>query len=112
MIKTMAELRAEPEPLPPKHGETWGPWRLDATALTLTYEGEEGSYELDLEDLTTSAMMLDWIFQVQKKAWCSAEDIKYLLEALDVLIDPQATLCSWGEEKTLNATAHLKKLLT
>jgi hypothetical protein len=96
---------------PPVHGQTWGPWRLDAKSLELFYRRNRWTYEIDLEKLTTSAAMLDWIFQVQLKVWCSASDIKHLLEAFHALFRPQATLCSGGFSKTLDATRHLKKLL-
>jgi hypothetical protein len=86
---------------------TYGPWKFDARKLTLTHIKED--YEVNVTDMTNSAKMLDWIFQVSNKAWCSREDAGHLLDALDNLLDPQANLCSFGENKPFNPTQHLKK---
>lgn len=78
----------------PADGQKWADWRFDRTILTLTGYG----YEVDLEQMTTSAGMLDWIFQVAKKGWCTPDCLYGLIEALQELLDPQATLCSGGGE--------------
>ena len=91
----------------PAHGVCWGPWRYDATLLTLTHEG--AAYEIDLETCTSSARVLDWIFQVTAKRWCTAHDAHLLLLALDALLSPQATLCSWGQSKTLDVRWYLQE---
>jgi hypothetical protein len=35
-----------------------------------------------------------------------------VVQALDDLLNPQSTLCSLGQAKTLNATQHLQKLIS
>lgn len=102
-FKTFDEL-LKPEPI--RDGHEWGPWRLDAKLLTLTHIR---GYEIDLERIHSSAEMLDWIFQVLHKIWCTPETTKGLLDAFDALFDPQANLCSMGHSKTINPTAHLRQ---
>jgi hypothetical protein len=80
------------------HG--WGPWRLDPELLTLTCEG----YEIDLEECLTPAAVLDWICQVAGKSWADDETLACLVRALDDILTPQATLCSWGRAKRLTRT--------
>jgi hypothetical protein len=64
--------------------------------------------------MDTSAAMLDWIFQVSNKRWCTAEDSGDLLEALRDIFSPQGRLCSGacgsggGPGKTLDAEAYLR----
>jgi hypothetical protein len=102
-----------PEPRAPCHGKMWGPWKLNARNLTLTHTKAYPSsdYEINLERMNTSGQMLDWIFQVHDKTWCSPQDMGLLIAALRELFHPQSTLCSGGGSHTLDATAHLQKLL-
>jgi hypothetical protein len=92
----------------PKHGDTWGNWQYDAKVMVLTYLPED--YEIDLEQCTTSAKTMDRIFQLCNKTWLSAKDGGDMLQALNDLLDPQANLCSFGQDKKFDATKHLKNL--
>ena len=95
---------------------TWGRWRLDTDTLELIYRNDRGRdiYPIDLERMGTSAAMLDWIFQLHKKNWTSAEDLGDLIAALQDIFDPQGWLCSFGctgaPGKKIDATAHLRGL--
>ena len=93
------------QPPRPEHGDTWGNWRYDAKRLVLTHVPH--NYEIDLQDCSTSSKTLDWIFQMESKMWMTHEDKGNLLDALDDLIDPQATLCSGGASKNLDVKKHL-----
>jgi hypothetical protein len=75
----------------------WGHWALDPKNLTLTHTAE--GYEIDLERVRTSAAILDWIFQLQHKAWADAGTMHDLLRAFDDILAPQANYCSWEEDK-------------
>jgi hypothetical protein len=55
--------------------------------------------------------MLDWIFQIRKKAWATNKIMGDLLTAFKDMFRPQALLCSGGHDKKLDARAHLGKLL-
>lgn len=80
----------------------WGGWTLDDENLELHWHADEGpwvGYDVDLERCRTSAETLDWIAQVAQKTWATPEVIGSLVEALVACLDPQATLCSLGEER-------------
>ena len=84
---------------------------FDAERLVVVYRDEEGDdlYEVDLEKMTSSSKMLDWIFQVREKGWASPKDVGDFVQALDDLFRPQANLCSGGADKHLDATKFLRK---
>jgi hypothetical protein len=111
---TAAQLLHEYAPPPLFHGRHWGEWTLDAERLCLVYDGKPvdrgdgsgitegverylafvGKYEIDIEHVSSSAAMLDWIYQINKKAWANARVVKDLLSAFQDIFDPQANLCS------------------
>lgn len=74
-------------------------WTVDWKRYMLQHEVPV--YEIDLEELTTPAAMLDWIFQLTTKTWIHELDIACVVEWFGLLLDPQATLCSRGQSKTL-----------
>ncbi len=87
----------------------WGPWRYERQNLTLVLREESCRYEVDLERCTSSAETLDWIMQVASKTWATPEGIAGLVHALRDLLQPQATLCSFGVERgLLNITRQLQ----
>jgi hypothetical protein len=77
----------------------WGPWRLcpKTNALVLTDKGGYEAYYVDLNDCLNSAEMLDWIYQVAGKSYASDEVIAGLIRALNDVMMPQASLCSFGQ---------------
>lgn len=80
----------------------FGKWTFNPSNLTITLNDPEVyEYEIDLETITNSAQMLDWIFQIKKKTWVTHEIMFDLLTALNVLLDPQCNYCSWGENYTV-----------
>jgi hypothetical protein len=96
---------------PPADGDWWGPWRYNAKTLVLEYYDEDGKfgYEVDLERCNSSAEVLDWIFQLETKNWCGYEYLGQLVRALGDLLDPQANICSGGEDKSFDAGAYLRR---
>jgi hypothetical protein len=80
------------------HGRLWGVWQLNAERLALVHTPD--GYEIDLEDISTSAQMLDWIFQVRR--WASPQEMADLLTALGDIFQPQANLCSGGSDKRID----------
>ena len=81
----------------------WGPWVLARESLEL-YAGQSPfGYGVDLERCLTSGEMLDWIMQVARKSWASHEMIGQLVEALNDLLNPQGTLCSFASQKAIPA---------
>ena len=81
----------------------FGHWIHNQSNNTLEYHDNEGRflYYVDFDRCRTSAQVLDWIFQIHQKDWCSAQDMHDLLKAICYVIDPQANLCSFEMSKTL-----------
>jgi len=95
----------------PRHGDTWGPWRFDAKRLVLQFIADNGAewYEIDLEEMTSSAQMLDAIFQQAGKVWCKEpENLGHLIQALHDLLYPQQNLCSFGVNRNFDSSKYLK----
>ena len=76
-------------------------WKFDPDRLVLDlYDGEgRWIYEVDFERCSTSAEVLDWIFQVAGKTWCTDKILGGLIHMLDKILHPQATLCGSGRER-------------
>jgi len=49
----------------------WGRWSLQRDNWTLVYQEED--YAIDLEDCNTSAELLDWILQIERKSWATPQ---------------------------------------
>lgn len=79
-------------------GASLGPWRYRPDNLTLEHAS---GYYVDLERCCSSAEVLDCLCQVASKAWCSDEALGQLVRLLDLLLRPQATLCSCGRGRTI-----------
>ena len=82
----------------------YGPWQFHRNNLILRHA--KTGYEIDLEECGTSAEILDWIFQVAGKSWATDKTIADLIRALEDLIDPQATICSWGVDRPFDLKMH------
>ena len=78
--------------------ETSWTFETETAALTLYIEGR-WTYEVDLERCRTSAQVLDWIMQVASKQWSTDAIVASLVRAINDLLAPQATLCSFGIER-------------
>jgi len=76
---------------------SFGSWTFNSKNLTLLHENP--TYEIDLERCTSSAQVLDWIFQINAKTWADDFCVADLVHAFRVTLDPQRTLCSFGREK-------------
>jgi hypothetical protein len=88
----------------------WGSWKLDPERRVLEHIDGRG-YEIDLEQMTSSAEVLDWYHQIAVKEWVSNEDLGQLVRAIHELLSPQANLCGGGIDKKFNATEYLDKTL-
>jgi hypothetical protein len=90
---------------------TTNPWKIDPKTVTLFLEDKNESprdYYIPLEQLKTSAKVLDWIMQITSKVDISDRVIAWLVRDLNRILRPQATLCSGGKEK---GPIDVKKLL-
>lgn len=77
----------------------WGRWVYSARTYTLRHA--RYGYRVHLREMTDSAKMLDWIFQVRGKPEMAA-DLADLLHALDDLLDVQSSYCPCGRGKTVD----------
>lgn len=87
---------------PPKHGDTWGRWRLNGEGGYWSLD--IGSYYIRLDHILTNAAMNDWLFQLAGKSWVTPEDLGHLVLAFNEIFMPQANLCSMGTDKKLKPT--------
>jgi hypothetical protein len=97
-----------------KNGARWGDWMLDTDAQVLALdtriEGANHRYEIDLQTITDSAQMLDWIFQLRMKVWVNNDVMGDLLNAFQDIFRPQTFLCGGGHDKKLDARSHLTRM--
>ncbi|OGM08254.1 hypothetical protein A2Z67_00955 [Candidatus Woesebacteria bacterium RBG_13_36_22] len=86
----------------PKAKTRWGGWVYSPLFLTLTYYPT--IYEIDLEEINSSAEMLDWIFKLWNKTWVQSKPkiISDLISAFQDLLAPQKNYCSFGNDKKAN----------
>lgn len=72
----------------------WGKWEFDPEMLVIRWTGR-GIYEFDLEGMSSSRAILDMIFQLNGHidAVFTREDMGYLLEAIERLLNPQGNYC-------------------
>jgi hypothetical protein len=82
-------------------------WQYDVERLVLVHN--ETGYEVDLERMRSSAEMLDWIFQIRPKRWVTSKTMADLLEALEILLEPQAHYCGCGRNLRPKVTAILAR---
>ncbi len=89
------------------------PWQLNKRTLDLSIKRPDirkgpGRYDIDLKQCTTSAEVLDWIMQVEEKRWATDQVLAEFVREIRRILNPQATLCSWGKEQ---GPIDIKKLL-
>src|SRR5262249_26303173 len=81
----------------------WGKWKLDPQSRELVHT--DTLYSIALDDIHSSAAMLDWIFQIQGKAWCDPQTMSDLLAAFRAILQPQANYCSTENDVRPDAKA-------
>ena len=87
----------------------WGVWSFDASRLALVLElAGSPKHSIDLRHMTSSACLLDSIFEVHEKEWANKEIVGDLIAAFQDLFDPRVSVCSNREPRTFDPVAHLK----
>lgn len=73
-------------------------WRYDGQQRIFIHQPT--GYEIDREECATCAGLLDWIFQIAGKneETFPNESLGELIRLMDEIIQPQATMCSFGED--------------
>jgi hypothetical protein len=91
----------------------WGPWHYKSDTIELVYtdpQSHRDEYSIDIERQTSSAQLLDTIYQIADKTWAGPSTVGYLVLAFKELLHPQSTLCSGGMDKRLDdVRGHLEK---
>jgi len=87
----------------------WGKWTFDRENLCLAHRDEH--YEIDLEEVDSSAAMLDWIFQIQSKSWADANTVHDLLRAFSDILDPQVNYCPGEQDRRPNVGKILRAFI-
>ena len=82
--------------------EGWNGWRVEDGMLFYSAYVGGGEYPISLQHLTTSAEMLDAIMQVAKQPWATDHCLAGSVRALNEMFQPQAWLCSDGDDKTMS----------
>jgi hypothetical protein len=82
----------------------WGGWTLDGVWLEYPAYAA-ATYPVQITDLRSSAAMLDLIMQVRGKSWADDACLAGLVRALDDIFQPQAHLCSGGQNLIMEAKA-------
>lgn len=90
-----AQIRDAEESIPGWFSLQFGEWTFDPEELLLVHG--RGDYVIELDRITNSACMLDWIMQVHRKEWSTPEDIFCLLVAFRRILDPQKNYCAFEE---------------
>jgi len=62
-------------------------------------------YQIRLEEMTNSARILDWIFQINEKTWATANDIGELIRAINYIFGRD--MASGGIDRPFDAKAIL-----
>ncbi len=91
----------------------WNGWEYDPEIGCLRYDvvpKPAPRYLIQMERCRTSAEVLNWLVQVQKKEWAGDTCVAGLLAALDYLLNLQGSLCGSGKELgPINARLLAKK---
>jgi len=89
----------------------WGSWSFNHSALTLDLlQAGLPAYSINVRGVTSSACMLDAIFDLKSKPWANNEVIGDLVTALQDLFDPRVTLCGGGRDRTFDPLSHFQTL--
>jgi hypothetical protein len=79
----------------PEYGDTWGIWEYRKNK-TLACD----IYEVYLDQMNSSAEVLDWIVQVSHKTWVTEKHLADLIYAIDDILSLQPNYCGFGIDKT------------
>ena len=75
-----------------------GAWVYDPNTLVLRHQRTD--YEVDLEQATTAAQLLDWILQMARRPWMGVQEMLVLLQAVadaKGIGSLQGALCPYGQ---------------
>ena len=86
----------------------WGDWTFNPMALSLVLEADGlPGYSINLRSITSSACMLEVIFDLRAQSWVPNDVIADLIAAFQDLFDPRETLCGTGRDAKIDPMARL-----
>lgn len=88
-----------------------GNWRFDIETFVI-YHVSRRDYELDLDDCTDPAKVLDWLTAFASKVYFSDEDIGQLFRFLNELLDFFSNYCPGGVSRTASPRSIIAKRLS
>lgn len=108
VMYTVDELLDDLEKDPPVL--SLGGWHFREETHELVYFDESGRemYAVDLDRMKSSAPTLDMVMQLAPKVWLSSSELGLFVRMLDLTMDPQGTMCSFGHDSKVDP----KKILT
>lgn len=81
----------------------WGEWGLKEDLMVLEYENDgESLFTVPIEHLCNSYGVLNIIFEVYPKRWCSAKVMKDFLRAIDDVLFPSVSICFNSENNKID----------
>lgn len=87
----------------------WGQWSFNPAALTLDLVRDGlPAHSIQLRKITSSACMLDAIFDLKNRSWADNEVVGDLITALQDLFDPRVNLCGGGRDRNLDPLMHFE----
>ena len=90
---------------------TWGSWSFNPGELSLDLMRDGlPVHSIHLRTITSSACMLDVIFDLKSRSWANNEVVGDLVTALQDLFDPRVTLCGGGRDRTLDPLSRFKPI--
>ncbi len=92
----------------------WGPWKLGSRNALFCYDPagkfDNPVYWIDLEQMDSSAQILEKICDVANKNWATADLVANLVWALEDIFDPRRNMCPGGVDIQFKAEDHLAQL--
>jgi hypothetical protein len=79
-------------------------YELDGQYITIYDQGGKELYDFNLNRVTTSAQLLDWIYQVKTKRWCTPHILAAVVDGFDsacrryLNTTVQGAFCSCGQD--------------
>lgn len=67
----------------------WGRWTLNTNTAcleTVIAADTGATYQVPVDELSNSAKILDWVFQVEEKTWANSADVGDLVSAVREII--------------------------
>lgn len=87
----------------------WGAWTFNPGALTLDLlRNGLPAHSIQLRAITSSACMLEAIFELKSRPWADNGVLGDLITAFQDLFDPRVNLCGGGRDRSFDPLVHFR----